>query len=341
MQVHNQILRAIARNCAAYGIKEEDVYQLAGISAASMAVPDGMQDWKTGIKFWEAALKLTGYRYISISFGKNITFSVLGWIAPLTSSSPHLTSAWKTFAEFSLLMGDMFAYEVKELSNGRVKIVYRPSRMWVETNPLTAAMAAEHSMSLTVSLSSYLTGKIIKPVQASFCHQAEAKYYPVFTDIFGQVQFAHTENALVFDAATAQSPLISANELMYDNMRKICAEKLMQLEKQTGYASKVWQVLGSKQAYFSPRLEEVAAMLNISARTLQRKLKEEGLTYQHLLEEHQIELASQLLRQPQIQVQEVAFALGFTSLQSFSRAFKRKTGISHTQVKANNKVVLP
>jgi AraC-like DNA-binding protein len=127
---------------------------------------------------------------------------------------------------------------------------------------------------------------------------------------------------------------------MYDNMRKICTEKLSQLNKQTGYTSKVGQILSSKQAYYNPKLEEVASMLNISARTLQRKLKEEGQTYHHLLEEHQIEMASQLLSQPHTQVQEVAFMLGFTSLQNFSRAFKRKTGISPTQVKVNQKLSL-
>jgi AraC-like DNA-binding protein len=337
MQVHNEILRAIARNCAAYGVKEEDVYHMAGVSTASIAIADGMQDWKTGIKLWEAALKLTNYRFISISFGKNITFSVLGWIAPLTSSSPTLKFAWKTFAEFFPLMGNMFEYQVSELSGGRVKIVYKPAQQWVETSPLTAAMATEHAMSLTVSLSGYLIGKMTKPVLTSFCHQVEAKCHRLFTDIFGQVVFGQQENALLFEPATAQAPLISANELMYDNMRKICTEKLSQLNKQTGYASKVGQILTSKQAYYNPKLEEVASMLNISPRTLQRKLKEEGHTYQHLLEEYQIELASQLLSQPHTQVQEVAFMLGFTSLQNFSRAFKRKTGISPTQVKVNQK----
>lgn len=333
MQVHNEILRAIARNCAAYGITEADVYKQAGVNAESIAIPDGMQDWKTGIKFWESALKLTGYRFISLSFGKNITFSVLGWIAPLTSSSPNLTFAWRSFAEFFPLMGNMFEYRVQELPGGNVKVIYQPAQIWIETSPLTAAMAAEHAMSLTVSLSGYLIGKRIKPVFASFSHQVEHKSLPAFTDLFGQVKFEQKENALVFDASTSQMPLVSANGLMYDNMRKLCTEKLAQLAQQKGYASKVLHILSSKQAYYNPKLEEVAAMLNISARTLQRKLKEENQTYQQLLEEHQIEVASQLLCQPHIQVQEVAFMLGFTSLQNFSRAFKRKTGTSPTQIK--------
>ncbi len=104
MLVHNEILRTIARHCETFGVKEKEVYKLAGIHEASMAVPDGMQDWKVGVKIWESALQLTSYRLISLSFGKIITFSVLGWISPLTSSSPDLTHAWKSFTEFFPLM---------------------------------------------------------------------------------------------------------------------------------------------------------------------------------------------------------------------------------------------
>jgi AraC-like DNA-binding protein len=333
MQVHNEILRTIARNCAYFGIAEEEVYRHAGISVDAIMLSDGMQPWKTGIKLWESALALTGYRLISLSFGKNITFSVLGWIAPLTSSSPNLKLAWKSFTEFFPLMGDMFSYAIQENAQGEVKVLYHPAASWIESSPLTAALATEHAMSLTLSLSSYLSGKFIKPIRTTFTHEVENIYKPEYRELFGQVQFNQPENALVFDQTTAQLPLISANPLMYQNMLQLCQQKLRQLEGETGYASKVLRILHSKQAYYNPKLEEVAAMLNISARTLQRKLKDENQTYQLLLEHYQIEMASQLLSRPGMQIQEVAFLLGFTSLQSFSRAFKRKAGISPTKVR--------
>ncbi|QHT70117.1 AraC family transcriptional regulator [Rhodocytophaga rosea] len=333
MQVHNEILRTIARNCTYFSIREEEVYRHAGISVDSILLPDGMQPWETGIKLWESALALTGYRLISLSFGKNITFSVLGWIAPLTSSSPNLKLAWKSFTEFFPLMGDMFSYAIQENAEGEVSVLYQPAASWVESSPLTAALATEHAMSLTLSLSGYLSGKFIKPMRTTFSHPVENQYQPAYQEFFGAVQFNQPENALIFDKATAQLPLISANPLMYENMLQVCREKLRQLEGKSGYASKVLRILHSKQAYYNPKLEEVAAMLNMSARTLQRKLKDENQTYQQLLEQYQIEMASQLLSRPGMQIQEVAFLLGFTSLQNFSRAFKRKTGISPTKVR--------
>ncbi len=339
MQVHNEILRNIARSCADFGIQEEAVYQLAGINAESIAVTDGMQDWKTGINLWESALKLTNYRLISLSFGKKITFSALGWIAPLTLSSPTLLHAWKSFVEFFPLMGNMFEYHFYERNNLST-IRYIPAPTWVEASPLTAALAAEHAMTLTLSISGYLSGKAIKPVSVSFCHQVENKYKPQFEDIFGNVLFGQAENMLTFDVATARLPVVSVNHLMYGNMLKLCSEKLQALESNRTYAGKVLRIFNSKQAYYTPKIEEVAAMLNMSVRTLQRKLKEENHTYHNLLEQYKIDTALQLLSRPHTQIQEVAFLLGFPTLQSFSRAFKRKTGLSPSKAKEKKEVSL-
>jgi AraC-like DNA-binding protein len=121
--------------------------------------------------------------------------------------------------------------------------------------------------------------------------------------------------------------------MIYEQMQDHCAAKLRELQTEETYRARVIKVLNQKQTYYSPKLNEVAAMLNISPRTLQRKLQEEHTSYQDILEAHQVEIASQLLRQPHTQIKEVAFALGFNNAQSFSRAFKRKLGISPTEMK--------
>jgi AraC-like DNA-binding protein len=333
MQVHNEILRNIARSCEAFGVKENEVYVQAGVDEKSISVQEGMQDWRLGIKIWESALKCTNYRYISLNFGKNITFSVLGWIAPLTSSSPDLHAAWKSFTDFFPLLGNMFEYHLRKEANGFVTVVYKPAPLWVELNPLTAALAAEHAMSLTLSLSSFLTGKNIKPAKVAFTHDVPAKDRNHYTTLFGPTHFNQEENYLSFDSETAALPVISSNSMVYENMLHLCSNKLKEIKSNVGIVEKVKLVLNQKQSFYSLKIEEVAAMLNMSARTLQRKLKEEGSTYQALLEEFQVGLASQMLRNQKVQVKEVAFMLGFSSLQNFSRAFKRKTGKSPSVIR--------
>jgi AraC-like DNA-binding protein len=70
----------------------------------------------------------------------------------------------------------------------------------------------------------------------------------------------------------------------------------------------------------------VADRLKMSARTLRRRLREEGTTHQQLLDELRHHLALRYLNEDKRTVREVAFLLGFADSSAFSKAFRRWTG---------------
>jgi AraC-like DNA-binding protein len=72
--------------------------------------------------------------------------------------------------------------------------------------------------------------------------------------------------------------------------------------------------------------EKVATQLNMSVRSLQRRLKAAGTTFRTLLESVRKDLAATYVRDPDIELVEVAFLLGFSDQSAFSRAFKRWKG---------------
>jgi AraC-like DNA-binding protein len=75
-----------------------------------------------------------------------------------------------------------------------------------------------------------------------------------------------------------------------------------------------------------PRREVVAQTLHLSQRTLQRRLQEEGTSYQQLLDDTRRELAEQYLGQVDLTLLEVAYLLGFADPSNFFRAFRRWFG---------------
>lgn len=77
-----------------------------------------------------------------------------------------------------------------------------------------------------------------------------------------------------------------------------------------------------------PTIEHVARLLRMPVRTLQRRLRQSGFSYSALVEETRFELACRLLDEPHAQVAAVAKALGYTDQSSFSRAFRRWSGMS-------------
>jgi AraC-like DNA-binding protein len=70
----------------------------------------------------------------------------------------------------------------------------------------------------------------------------------------------------------------------------------------------------------------VTAALHVSPRQLQRKLKEEGLTFQQITESVRLELALGMLRNRNLSINAIAYRLGYAEPSVFRRAFKKWTG---------------
>ena len=73
-------------------------------------------------------------------------------------------------------------------------------------------------------------------------------------------------------------------------------------------------------------IQEVAAEMNLSPRTLQRRLRDLGVHYKDLLEHVRCETAQEYLRQSSLGLEEIAFLLGYEETNSFHRAFQDWTG---------------
>lgn len=76
------------------------------------------------------------------------------------------------------------------------------------------------------------------------------------------------------------------------------------------------------------RIERIASDMGISRQTLYRRLKDEGTTFEDLLDKRRHQLALRYLREDKMSVKAASYRLGFSDPAAFSRAFKRWTGAS-------------
>ena len=76
-----------------------------------------------------------------------------------------------------------------------------------------------------------------------------------------------------------------------------------------------------------PMIKRVAQRLNVSVRTLQRRLQEGGTSYTKLVDEIRFKSARRLLDSPRTSITDVAAAVGYTDPSSFSRSFARWSGM--------------
>jgi AraC-like DNA-binding protein len=80
-----------------------------------------------------------------------------------------------------------------------------------------------------------------------------------------------------------------------------------------------------------PGIQDLARELHLSTRTLQRRLTEEGITFQHLLEEARRELARHYLLHSSLELNQIAYLLGYEDANSLFRAFHQWEGTSPGQ----------
>ncbi|MFM7427026.1 MAG: helix-turn-helix transcriptional regulator, partial [Elainella sp.] len=112
---------------------------------------------------------------------------------------------------------------------------------------------------------------------------------------------------------------------------KNCCHNLQTTAPSIDLSKSLEQLLQSLLRDGYPNIRLAAAASGTSVRSFQRRLKEANLSYSKIVEQVRFDRAIQLLRDPSIQLIDIAMELGYTDAANFTRAFKRWTGVAPTQ----------
>jgi AraC-like DNA-binding protein len=104
-------------------------------------------------------------------------------------------------------------------------------------------------------------------------------------------------------------------------------EELRQESKDENFLERVRIAIQQKLTGQRPTIEDIADALHVSPRTMQRRLQEEGSSFQRVLEEARHQLARHYLNNSVLELNEAAYLLGYNDSNSFVRAFRSWEGI--------------
>jgi AraC-like DNA-binding protein len=117
-------------------------------------------------------------------------------------------------------------------------------------------------------------------------------------------------------------PLCTSNAMLAEIHDRFAVERLQSLGSDR-ISLRARDVIIRKLPDGEPRREDVAGMLFMSERTLQRRFQDEGISFQRLLDETRKDLAQQYLRQPRLSLAQTAYLLGFSDQSNLHRACRR------------------
>jgi AraC-like DNA-binding protein len=143
-----------------------------------------------------------------------------------------------------------------------------------------------------------------------------------------RAKFKAGRNALIFRTSDLERSFVTHNaELLAMLGPQLDAELNARRARQT-ISDQAKAAVKGLLAGHRPSIRDVARQLNLSSRTLQRRLTQRGITFQRLLEEARRELACHYLAQSELELNQAAYLLGYEDPNSFFRAFHHWEGTS-------------
>ena len=184
----------------------------------------------------------------------------------------------------------------------------------------------EMVMACLLQLARWSTGGHLPSPQIRFCHaprDAEERY----RQLLGcPVHFHADSDALLLPGQASHQALIQANAPLRDQLRELADAALRTLGQRCLSDRVAGCIRGNPQA----GKDEIASVMAMSGRHLNRLLAEEGWSFKSLRERELRTLAEQALRSGE-KVVVVAQQLGFSDESAFAKAFRRWSGVSPGQ----------
>ena len=154
--------------------------------------------------------------------------------------------------------------------------------------------------------------------------------YPRYFDC--PVAFGARRNALVLPAAWLAIRNAGYDESAWQMALRRCEQTSSRSREQLTLSRVRSEILNAieiaPRPLAPPTLHALAGTLHVSARTLIRRLREAGTSYQAIIDEIQMERAKELLANRDYRIYDVAHELGFDDPASFGRSFKRWCGMT-------------
>lgn len=168
-----------------------------------------------------------------------------------------------------------------------------------------------------------IAGQKPKTIHFDFPCPSSIEHYQALYEC--PVHFSMPFNEIFFDERYLDLQLPLANSLTRDLLEEQCKIQEVALFGHASIVEKIRQIIQTME-YEMPNLENIAKMHFITARTMRRKLKEQGVTFQQLVNEELSNKALHYLSTTSLSIDQISVRLGYSESASFIHAFKRWTG---------------
>ncbi|MFN3586292.1 MAG: AraC family transcriptional regulator ligand-binding domain-containing protein [Moraxellaceae bacterium] len=271
------------------------------------------------------ALALADRPGFGLEMGARLSLAAHGPLGQLLSSGPTLAAAWQALVRYHGLRVPLVQLACRT-EGERFVIV-----LALEAAPEAVGQCLAEAMAVTVQRGIELViGRRLTEARWLFAGPEPAHAALYARHLRGQWRFGAAETALRLPRALMETPNPFRDPEAWAQALAHCdalSRSRAAAEAVSTTGERITRLLQQHPGRLWT-LAEVAAHFHLSPRTLMRRLKAEGLSYQQLLDAELFRQAVPLLQTPGHGVESVAVALGYQEATAFRRAFRRWAGVS-------------
>ena len=312
------------------GVAVDDVLAEVGLRRRDVADPEQRIAYDALIRLVEAAARFAGDASYGLRLGAQRELHDRGLIGFVLLNSPTLLDALTNLQRYIRVVGEGEDFEI-ERAGPLVTLRFR------ETDPARRGLRhnSDYIAALLVSASRELTGQRISPVRARFIHPRPNQKVDYDIHLGCPIDHDAEWDSLVFAVDDTSRPVIGADARLLKVLEDACQRILGPLPARHDLPRAVRAIVLDRMSKGPPRLAEVAGALNVSAKTLERRLGDHGTSFGQILTGMRAELSKQLLADTDLRLEQIAYLAGYSESAAWLRAFRRWTGTTPTRFRAD------
>lgn len=299
------------------------VFSRAAIRLSDIGSPTNEINLHQYCTLFEQAARQTGNDNFGLEFGQQFQPRELGLIGYAATSSPTLGTALR----------NVEAYFPAHQGRSTFRLVADDDIIWLQyqiTDPRITGRRqdAELSLGMFCNIFRHALGRDWAPIEVRFEHARPDGAGDHMRCFNAPVEFGRPVNGFAFRRELLAKRMPEPDPYLF-----AIIEGLLRTRRE--YAGNPQDLVTALRDQIKmhldgrpPSLRDVAVALGISSATLQRQLKETGVTYNDMLRSAREELALHYLKNSDMPLTDVALSLGYSELSAFSRAFRGWTGIT-------------
>lgn len=313
--------RAIVDACGRLGLDTREILEAARLDPAVLQDPDARIPVEQVEALWKKAYEISRDPNLALHAIEVLPFGAYRVIDFLASSAPTIGTALAKIADYFPIINALVRLPYAVGEHHVTFGIEAPSRPSTVTRPY-----AEYTLAAVFLRTRMVLHRPFSLIRVEFSHPRPADVGEHERIFECPVHFAMPASQLVIARDMWDTPRTEGDAVLF-SVLDTHARMLLDRVPDTGdVVGRVSAAIEAQLRGGDPKLDSIAKHLAMSPRTLQRRLRDEGVVFNDLLDSMRLRAAKVYLAQGDVAGAEVAFLLGFAEQSSMNRAFKRWTG---------------